>query len=374
MAFLGVALSGSGVLLGWSAFYLLGATLLVMVGLALSNYFKSSEVAVFRTILPVRVQRQGAAISYLHIANRSQRRFWGAEATQSVGGQLLVSRLPRLRRGEESTRTIALPTSRRGIYVVGPTVLSHRDSLSLVDVRKSHGTNESFMVTPRILPLTPIVTALTQNLEGKTDDKTPHGSMTFHQLREYVPGDDIRKIHWKATARQASTGTLIVRQDVDNAQPTTTVVVDVRPAGYSPDSFEIAVDFAASVVQAAAKGRSPFRLRLTSGASLRGTSGHAVDRAMEMLTEAGPSTTGSIQSEMSRLGHDSGGAVLVVVTGVIDKADIQYVANMRIRFGRVVLVSVTPEPRPPQHFTGISVIQGSTESDLIAAWNVGARR
>jgi uncharacterized protein (DUF58 family) len=240
-------------------------------------------------------------------------------------------------------------------------------------VRKSYGTEDLFLVSPRILPLKSVVNALTQSLEGKTDDSAPHGSMTFHQLREYVPGDDIRKIHWKATARQSSIGTLIVRQDVDHAQPMTTVVVDVRPGGYSPESFELAIDVAASVVESAALGRSPFRLRLTNGRSIGGDSRRSVDRALELLTEVQPIGHGSVQQELAALGHDRGGAVLVVVTGVVDKTAVQAVANMRSKFGRVFLVSVTPEPRPVEHFSGVTLIQGSSSVELIGAWNVGVK-
>jgi len=166
---------------------------------------------------------------------------------------------------------------------------------------------------------------------------------------------------------------LIVRQDVDHAQPTTTIIVDVRPAGYSPESFELAIDFAASIIETSLAGRSPFRLKLTNGASVSGESRKAANEAMELLTQVTPRAAGSIQSVLTHVGREHGGAVLVVLTGVIEKTEMQFIANMRVRFSRVVIVSVTPEPQPPKLFTGISVIQGSNESELIAAWNNRAR-
>ena len=369
----GAVLAGSGLALNWTAFYLAGAMLLALVLIALANYLRSSEIEIARTVAPVRVEREALAIAYLHLLNTSQRRFWGADALVPVGKETMSTRLPSLRRGEETTRTVRIPTDRRGVFTVGRTIVTRRDLLRLVDVRKTYGGEDTLLVTPRILPFKSVVNALTQSLDGKIDDATPNGSMTFHQLREYVPGDDIRKIHWKATARQPSVGTLIVRQDVDNAQPMSTVVVDVRPRGYSPESFELAIDVAASVVESVAHGRSPFRIRLTNGRSTGGDSRRAVNRAFELLTEVQPVEGSSIQQELATLGRDQGGAVLVVITGVVDKNDVQTVANMRTKFGRVFLVSVTPEPLPVEHFSGITVSQGSTSIELVGAWNIGVK-
>jgi uncharacterized protein (DUF58 family) len=69
--------------------------------------------------------------------------------------------------------------------------------------------------------------------------------VTFSSLREYVPGDDPRQIHWRSTAR---TGVLTVREHVDTTEPTTTVVLDTHPTALGADAFEHAVEFAASVV------------------------------------------------------------------------------------------------------------------------------
>ena len=51
------------------------------------------------------------------------------------------------------------------------------------------------------------------------------GAMDLRALRPYVPGDELRHLHWKATAR---TGQLMVREYVDPAQPWCVVVLDTR--------------------------------------------------------------------------------------------------------------------------------------------------
>ena len=53
----------------------------------------------------------------------------------------------------------------------------------------------------------------------------------FVSLREYVPGDDPRLIHWPTTAR---VGTLMIREHVELRRPEFTVVLDTAPEASAP--------------------------------------------------------------------------------------------------------------------------------------------
>ena len=78
----------------------------------------------------------------------------------------------------------------------------------------------------------------------------------FLTLREYEVGDDLRRVHWRSTAR---TGELMIRQDEARWRSRAAVVLDVRPGAHDAASFEVAVEAAASVSRparaAAATGR-----------------------------------------------------------------------------------------------------------------------
>ena len=69
--------------------------------------------------------------------------------------------------------------------------------------------------------------------------------MSFHAIREYVPGDSQRQIHWKSTAK---TGRLMVRQFEESRRSRMAVILGVaEPEFADADEFELAVSAAASL-------------------------------------------------------------------------------------------------------------------------------
>ena len=80
----------------------------------------------------------------------------------------------------------------------------------------------------------------------------------FHSLREYVRGDDIRRINWKASARSTS---LIVRETALEGIRRCTVVLDTTAGEYDGDAFEQAVIAAASVTASSAARRRRHAVR-----------------------------------------------------------------------------------------------------------------
>lgn len=369
----GTILAGVGSLLHWPALFVMGLTTTVLCVLAATYLLRPLDLEIERRIAPDRVPKGELAISHLRIVNRSRRPFPGEVGVHQVGDREVSVDLPRLGRGETDLRTTVLPTGTRGRHRIGQLVLRRSDPFGLVLAERRFAAPAELLVLPKVLPFGPLRTTLTRNLDGSVDDTHPRGSMAFHQLREYEPGDDIRKIHWLSTAQRAYSGQLIVRQDVDEAQPYVVIVVDLRPASYSRDSFELALDAAASTVAATARGRAPFELRTTAGTVIGGPNNHSTAPSMEALALAEPTPSGSLRAELTSIQRSRGGAALVVITGVTDPADIPEIARLRAKFQRTVIVSVAAEARPAQHHPGLVLIQGSDEDQLTAAWNVAIR-
>jgi len=64
---------------------------------------------------------------------------------------------------------------------------------------------------------------------GKYESIFKGRGMEFHEVREYVPGDDIRSIDWNVTAR---TGHPFVKKFVEERELTVLLMVDVSGSGY----------------------------------------------------------------------------------------------------------------------------------------------
>ena len=94
-----------------------------------------------------------------------------------------------------------------------------------------------------------------RDLDGEESTKRTASDLSFHTLREYVPGDDRRFIHWKSTARN---GTLQVREFLQTHRSLVAVVLSGSSADYhwaarrndhallkmrsADDEFEVAVE------------------------------------------------------------------------------------------------------------------------------------
>ena len=104
----------------------------------------------------------------------------------------------------------------------------------------------------------------------------------------YVVGDDLRRVHWAATARHDD---LMVRQDELPWQGRATVVIDTRAAAHTPETFERAVSAAASVVTAAARRQDLVRLVSLDGADSGFAGGHShAEALLEHLACIEPTT------------------------------------------------------------------------------------
>jgi uncharacterized protein (DUF58 family) len=188
--------------------------------------------------------------------------------------------------------------------------------------------------------------------------------VTFHRLREYVIGDDLRTVHWPSTARL---GKLVVRHYVDTAQPYTVVLVDLRPEVYSPETFEEAMDVAASVATSMSWGKSPVQIRSTAGERVGGPGQRDPVPLVDYLTNVAPTPGGSLSAQLVALRRDRGSA-LVVVTGEIDVESLPVIASMS-RFDHVIVTSLVPHPRPAPAYPGVRVFVTSTAHELAQAWD-----
>lgn len=171
-----------------------------------------------------------------------------------VGSGLVELGVPLLRPGHEVAQPVTIPAMRRGVITVGPPTAVRTDPVGLL--RREHEWDErhEIYVHPRTAAVPGTSAGMIRDLEGNPSRRIVDADISFHAIREYVPGDARRQIHWKSTAK---TGQLMVRQFEETRRSKLAVILSLAEDEYaSDDEFELAVSTAASLgVQAVRDGR-----------------------------------------------------------------------------------------------------------------------
>ena len=120
-----------------------------------------------------------------------------------------VRRRRRCARGDSHSDVFLVPTSRRGIIPIGPVRTVRADPIGLLRREVVWAESLDLFVHPRTIAIPSMSTGFVRDLEGAPTRDLTASDVAFHALREYVPGDERRNIHWKSTAK---TGSYMVRQ------------------------------------------------------------------------------------------------------------------------------------------------------------------
>jgi uncharacterized protein (DUF58 family) len=388
-----VVASGAGAfaLLGWS----LGHRTLTIVAAGAAAGLVGGWLAtlsvprldVSRAIEPARVERGRRALGLVSVRNVGRRRSRSCTAVELITNDELgatASTTPLTGRAQSSVtvrveipalparRSVAvpyeLPTHRRGALRVGPLAITRRDPFGLWQARRPVGDAVTLLVQPRVHAIDPRRGGRARHLEGPLSDTAPRGTLTFHSLRECTPGDDIRRVHWRSSAR---TGTLMVREQVDTSLPSTVVVLDTRANRYRDESFEDAVDVAASVVASSQARGFPVRLVTSAGVAFVARAGQRGQDLRDFLTTVGTEGDGSLRRAAIEVLRGREHDVIAVVSGDVDGADLADVTSMTRRFasGALVTVGAATTGTRPRWTAGLH-LDGATAAEALARWQV----
>ena len=102
-----------------------------------------------------------------------------------------------------------MPTNRRAVIVAGPAASVRGDQLGLLRREVRWTEPVELFVHPVTARLQPSAAGLVRDLEGEVTKTITDNDISFHALRAYEPGDALRNVHWRTSAR---TGQLMVRQ------------------------------------------------------------------------------------------------------------------------------------------------------------------
>jgi len=119
-----------------------------------------------------------------------------------IGREIITTNVASRKETKAGYKTISF---KRGLFEFGPLILRYRSRLRLLNLQVRFKEKDSIKIYPdiSIIKESPFATRKNLALEiGLKKMKFRGTGSEFKNLREYIPGDEIRKIDWKASARK----------------------------------------------------------------------------------------------------------------------------------------------------------------------------
>ncbi|MFD3735463.1 DUF58 domain-containing protein [Streptomyces sp. NPDC058632] len=340
--------------------YVLGQSDLLRVGLLLAVlplmcagvlYRTRYRVAGSRRLSPSRVPAGSEARVHLRMDNVSR---------MPTGLLMLQDRVPyvlgprprfvldRVEAGGRREVSYRVRSDLRGRYPLGPLQLRLSDPFGMCELTRSFSTYDTLTVIPRVEPLPPV--RLSGEARGHGDGRQRSLALAGEDdliPRGYRYGDDLRRVHWRSTARY---GELMVRREEQPQRARCSVLLDTRAIAYAgggPDSaFEWAVSGAASVLTHMLERGFSARLLTDTGTSVPGEGFDGFSGASQGSADA----AGLMMDTLAVLDHSDGEGLsraydvvrggseglLVAFLGDLDEEQATVLARMRQRSGGAV--------------------------------------
>ncbi|CAL9310383.1 DUF58 domain-containing protein [Streptomyces sp. SudanB66_2053] len=340
--------------------YVLGQSDLLRVGLLLAAlplvcaavlHRTRYRVAGSRRLSPGRVPAGAEARVHLRMDNVSR---------MPTGLLMLQDRVPyvlgprprfvldRMEAGARREVSYRVRSDLRGRYPLGPLQLRLSDPFGMCELNRSFSSYDTLTVTPRVEALPPV--RLSGESKGYGDGLQRSLALAGEDdviPRGYRYGDDLRRVHWRSTARY---GELMVRREEQPQRARCTVLLDTRAVAYDgvgPDSpFEWAVSGTASVLVHMLERGFSVRLLTDTGDSVPGEgadgfsgvhqeSADAAGLMMDTLAVVDHSDEEGLSRAYDVL-RSGGEGLLVAFLGDTDDEQTAVLARMRQRTGGAV--------------------------------------
>ncbi|MEU3981861.1 DUF58 domain-containing protein [Streptomyces sp. NPDC026672] len=347
--------------------YVLGQSDLLRVGLLLAVlplicaavlHRTRYRVAAGRRLSPSRVPATGEARVHLRMDNVS-RLPTGLLMLQDRVPYVLGPRprfvLDRVEPGGRREVSYRVRSDLRGRYPLGPLQLRLTDPFGMCELTRSFSTHDTLTVVPRVEPLPPV--RLSGEAKGYGDGRQRSLALAGEDdviPRGYRHGDDLRRVHWRSTARY---GELMVRREEQPQRARCTVLLDTRGiafAGAGPESaFEWAVSGAASALVHMLERGYSVRLLTDTGSSVPGEGSDGFAGASQESADA----AGLMMDTLAVIDHSDGSGLsraydvlcgggeglLIAFLGDLDEEQAAVVAKMRQRSGAAVAFVLDPD-------------------------------
>jgi uncharacterized protein (DUF58 family) len=216
----------------------------------------------------------------------------------------------------------------RGHFTIGPLRVRIADAFGLVELGYSFAGHSSLVVAPAITPLPRTILAGSWHGEGSGRTRTVSTAGEDDVVpRAYRNGDELRKVHWRSTARR---GELMVRREEQRWRNRALLLLDTRARAHAGtgagSSFEYAVSAAASIGVHLARAGLEGQLVTDQGAL--GANGTFEDVLLDSLAVVKTSRGTELTNGLDRI-HSAAGGLLVAVAGRLTAAQARKLAASR---------------------------------------------
>jgi uncharacterized protein (DUF58 family) len=251
-------------------------------------------------------------------------------APLALGGTARLG-VPRLKGDETLDLEYRVRSEVRGSYRLGPATVGATDVFGLVRATRVVGDSVTLDVLPRVHPLADLTLGELGGARGSSASASAAAAPDDVSIREYRVGDDLRRVHWRSTARR---GSVMVRSDEHPGRPDVVLLLDARASAHVGRGAGSSVEWAVSAVASAAVHlhRRGHRVRLLHDGDydppreLDDTS--AVRGLMRSLARLQPGGADGLARSITTMGRAES-TLLVAVLGAVDEDDVLPLLTVR---------------------------------------------
>ncbi|GAA3932845.1 DUF58 domain-containing protein [Microbacterium soli] len=335
---LAVAAWITGQVLGWHEVVVLGLVMAAVAVVCALFLIGRTEYDVELDLARDRVVVGERAVGALTLRNHGSRAILPSRVVLPVGNGRGEFSIHRLAPGHEAEELFAIPTHRRGVVEVGPVSVVRGDPLGLFERTHHREDPVDLYVHPRTTLFGGQSLGFLRDLEGLPAADLSRDDVSFHTLLEYQPGDDLRHVHWRSTAR---TGIMMVRQFEETRRSHFVIGLSCSARDYrTDDEFELAISIAGSIGLRALRDSQRVDVRVQGRELPAGTGMRLLD-SLSMVEHTRPRDGGVPELAGALAATTASASVVALVCGSAVSGEDLRLACSRMPFGaRVIAVVV----------------------------------
>lgn len=332
-----IVLWAVGAVMGWQELKVAAIVLTFILVICAAFLIGRTEYDVSLDLARTRVVVGERAVGALTLSNPASRAILPSRVVLPVGAGRGEFSIQRLAPGQQTEELFAIPTQRRGVVEVGPVSVVRGDPLGIFERAHRRDDPVDLYVHPKTVLFGGQSLGFLRDLEGLPAADLSRDDVSFHALLEYQPGDDLRHVHWRSTAR---TGVMMVRQFEETRRSHFVIGLSRSSGDYrTDDDLELGISVAGSIGLRALRDSQRVDVRVQGRELASGTGKQLLD-SLAMVEPSRP-RDGGIRELAGVLSATMPlASVVVLVCGsTVSNEDLR-VACSRLPFGARALAVV----------------------------------